>query len=178
MELETAAARQLEIDFVLEQHGLVTEQRASPGDQLAVPQNGIQSGIERAHILDALHDPSPGLGQAVLVIDHVPSGEFWCPGDLLRPASEVGTLGGVEEAADNEEAGAIEFRQLFGRRPMAHAIRFGSTTISARCASSGKSISIHGRSLMSSKPKSRPPCARTISRIGSSYSRWVRPAST
>src|SRR5215471_384260 len=134
--------------------------------------------MERAHILDALHDPSPGLGHTVLVINHVASGKFWCRGDLLCPAAELGALGPSEEAADDEEAGVIESRQLFGRGPTAHAIRFGSTTASARCTSSGKSISIHGRSLMSSKPKSRASCARTISRIGSSYSRSIRPAMT
>src|SRR4051794_4373126 len=152
MELETAAARQLEIDLVLEQHGLVAEQRACPGDQPAVPQKDIEAGIERAHILDALHDPSPGLGQAALEIDHRASREFWCGGDLLRPASEVGTPGRFEEAADEEEAGETKSPQLFGRGPIGHAIRFGSTAVSARCTSSGKSISIHGRSLMSSKP--------------------------
>src|SRR5215510_1437328 len=125
--------------------------------------------MERAHIFDALHDPSPRLGQAVLVIDHVTSREFWCHGDLLGPAPEFGALGRFEEAADDEEAGPIEFHQLFGRGAPAHAIRFGSTAASARCTSSGKSISIHGKPLMSSKPKSR---------IGSSYSRSVRPAMT
>src|SRR5437868_1888318 len=144
MQLETAATRQLEIDLVLEQHRLVTEQRACPGDQPAVPQKGIEAGIERAHILDALHDPSPGLGQAVLVIDHVASGEFRCGGDLLRPASEGGTLGRFEEAADDEEAGAMDFRQLFGRGPAAYGIRFGSTGGSARCTSVGKAISSLG----------------------------------
>src|SRR5262245_23552806 len=63
--------------------------------------------MERAHILDALHDPSPRLGQAVLVINHVASGEFWCCRDLLGPAPEFGALGRFEETADDQEAGAI-----------------------------------------------------------------------
>jgi len=42
-------------------------------------------------------------------------------------------------------------------------------------ASSRKSISIQGRSLMSSNPKSRGPLAKIISRINSSYSMSRRP---
>jgi hypothetical protein len=171
---ETTAARQLEIDLVLEQHGLAAQQRARPGDQAALPQQGVEPGMERTEILDPLNEPAPGLDQAVLVVNHLAPRHFRRGGDFLGPLIQLATRGRLEEAAHHKEAGTLEFSQLGRCRLPAHAMSSGSTVLSARRKSSAKSISIQGSPVTSSKPRPFPPRASTMSRIGSSYSALVR----
>ena len=57
-----------------------------------------------------------------------------------------------------------------GCRTLSHASSSGATLRRAIMTSDGKSISIHGKPLISSYPNPRPARASSRSRIGSSYS--------
>src|SRR5215475_3908936 len=122
----------------------------------------------------------------------MPTGYLWHRDDFLRPTHDLCCLGRIEEAACDQESIAFETREVrhlrggkvhqgsggvvsLGRRDVRHAIKLGKTPFRAFSASSRKSISIQGRPLMSSNPKSRGPLAKIISRISSSYSMSRRP---
>src|SRR6476619_3581605 len=124
----------------------------------------------------------------------MPAGHLWHRDDFLRPTHDLCCLGRIEEAACDQESIAFETREvrhLHGAgggkvhqggggvvslgMNVRHAIKLGKTALRAFSASSRKSISIQGRPLMSSNPKSRGPLAKIISRISSSYSMSRRP---
>src|SRR5215510_9016526 len=148
-----------------------------------------------AEVFDPLNKPQTRRSQTVLVIDHMPTGHLWHRDDFLRPTHDLRCLGRIEEAACDQESIAFETREVrhlhgavggkvpqgsggvvsLGRRDVRHAIKLGKTPLRAFSASSRKSISIQGRPLMSSNPKSRGPLAKIISRISSSYSMSRRP---
>ena len=106
--------------------------------------------MERAKILDALHDTLAGKHEAVLVIDHLPPRHFRFRGDLIGPARDIRESLWLEEAARHQEAIPLEGGQFSESGAGSHASSCGTTTRRAVSTSTGKSISIQGRPLMSS----------------------------
>jgi len=104
MGLEAAAPGQLEIDLVLEQDRRLAHEI---GDRLAQAALGIkraQALVKRGQVLDALHHAAARLGEAILVIDHVPARHFRPGGDLVDPFGDSVGLGGIDKAGHMEES--------------------------------------------------------------------------
>src|SRR5580693_6173920 len=151
----------------------------------------VEAGVERAEILDPLDQAPAGFGEAVLVVDPVPAWDFGSGLELAGPAQDVAGLVRTEEVAHDQVAVARHAGTFLLRgfaaggghgwfEHGAHATSSGSRAC-AFATSSGKSISVQGRPLMSSKPKwawfaaSFRLLAMIMSRMGSSYSMARRP---
>src|SRR5580658_1503770 len=166
----------------------------------------VEAGVERAEILDPLDQPPAGFGEAVLMVDPVLAWHFGSGLELAGPTQDVAGLLRTEEVAHDQVAVARHAGTFLLRgftlgggggwfEHGAHAISSGSRAC-AFATSSGKSISVQGRPLMSSKPNragvaaspglpvsvglpaSFRLLAMIMSRMGSSYSMARRPLAT
>src|SRR5262249_1454422 len=109
--LEAVAARQLEVDLVLEEDGRLAEEGVDAAEELVPVEERLESRVVRIEVLDAVHQPPPRLAEALLAVDH-PDAGLLRPGlNLLGGTSELGDLTGAEEAAADEEAVASIVRQ-------------------------------------------------------------------
>ena len=161
-----------------------------------MPNNVVEGGMEGAEVFDALDDAAARLGEAVLVIDHVPAREFRGVGEFFGPAEQIVGFCAIEEITHDEEAVAVHGVE-FGLKGQAQEAWAGGCCLKSRahaansgrrdmalCTSSAKSISVQGRPVTSSKPNRLAlapefgALLRIMSRIGSSYSICRRPEAT
>ena len=162
------------IDLFLEQHGRLAEQLRDQRGQCAEPDEAVIGSVERTEILDALDELDARIVPGRLVIDPMTAGELRRLHELPGPAVDGFPLGAAEQAAEDEVPVAREIGQLragqlgaaalgAGRvgaaaKKVAHAtrapnlasLRCGRIAARAWATSVGKSISVHGRPVMSS----------------------------
>ena len=108
MGLEAVAARQLEVDLVLEEHGRLPEELGHGAAQLVTVAQGGKAGMERAEILDPLEHALSGTQQARLEVHHLSTGNLGETLQLIGPRRDPLHLPRVEQAGYHHEAVALE----------------------------------------------------------------------
>src|SRR5262249_19853349 len=124
---EAAAARQLEVDLLLEEHGIVVEDVGHRVGDARVADDGVEIGVGLDELLDAGEHARARLGEAVLEVHHLPSDFRRAARELVDPGAMPAGFVRHEKAAEDEETVLAEQRALtLGQDVLLHRHRSAS----------------------------------------------------
>ena len=109
-----AAAGQLEIDLLLEQHRRLAEQLSHPAGQRAAAHEAVETVVIGADVFHPVEDACPRFGQAVVEIFHPFAGGLGARLDIVGPGGDIGHGLRIVQAANDHIAVAPEAGDLIG----------------------------------------------------------------